>query len=216
MMPPGMDFGGGEKTDAPKPPQRPGNEPGQGNGQAGNENATAGESGRDSGFYVLDAVWNEAAHPRKDNGQFGKGHGARSSLPANKNRTHTQTVKNDLQYAGKSGNVSPRGANEIKVKSFVNKERHDYHINKHLKEEPEFAGMTEQQYVDAGVALLGSACENGIEGYTDSFGNIIRYDKKKNWFAVGSTDGIWSFYAPEKGYSWFLGMMRKARQHGGK
>lgn len=76
MMPPGMDFGGGEKTDAPKPPQRPGNEPGQGNGRAGNENATAGEFGRDSGFYVLDADWDESEHPRGDDGKFKSGSGA--------------------------------------------------------------------------------------------------------------------------------------------
>ena len=74
MMPPGMDFGGGEKTDAPKPPQRPGNEPGQGNGQAGNENATAGESGRDAAlFHVLDADWDESEHPRGDDGKFRAG-----------------------------------------------------------------------------------------------------------------------------------------------
>ena len=76
MMPPGMDFGGGEKTDAPKPPQRPGNEPGQGNGQAGNENATAGESGRDAAlFHVLDADWDESEHPRGDDGKFRAGSG---------------------------------------------------------------------------------------------------------------------------------------------
>ena len=75
MMPPGMDFGG----DAPKPPQRPGNEPGQGNGQAGNENATAGEPGRDSGFYVLDADWDESEHPRGDDGKFRAGSGGGES-----------------------------------------------------------------------------------------------------------------------------------------
>lgn len=213
---PGMGFGGPEENDAPKSPHSFGNGSGKGNGQAEEENATQAKSGRDAAYLsVLDGAWNEADHPRKDNGQFGKGHGARSSLPEKKNDKRTQPVKNDLQYAGKSGKVSPKGANEIKVKDFDSPENRNRHINKHLSE-PEFAGMTGQQYVDAGVALLGSACKNGIEGYVDSFGNIIRYDKKHNWLAIGLPSGIHTFYAPPKGYAYFLGMMRKALKHGGK
>lgn len=78
MMPPGMDFGG----DAPKPPQRPGNEPGQGNGQAGNENATAGEPGRDAAYYGFadDMTDKNGAEHDDDNGQFtGKGGGGTQS-----------------------------------------------------------------------------------------------------------------------------------------
>jgi hypothetical protein len=47
MMPPGMDFG----NDAPESPQGPGNEPGQVNGQAAEENATAGLPGRGIGEF---------------------------------------------------------------------------------------------------------------------------------------------------------------------
>ena len=217
MMPPGLGFGGPEENDAPKSPQSPENGPGKGNGPAEEENAPQGEPGRDSGFYVLDASFDPGKHPRNDaNGQFSKVHGARSSLPAKNDRKRTQTEENDLQYAAKSGNVSPRGANVIKVRGFVDKKRHNDHVNKHLKKEKEFAGMTEKQYVDAGVALLESACGDGIEGYSDSFGNIIRYDKKHNWFAVGTPSGLWSFYAPKNGYKFFLDLMREARKHGGQ
>lgn len=108
MMPPGMDFGGGEKTDAPKPPQRPGNEPGQGNGQAGNENATAGESGRDAAlFHVLDADWDESEHPRGDDGKFRAGSGvgknkgerdqARQKLTALWNQKNTPEVQAQIE-----------------------------------------------------------------------------------------------------------------------
>ncbi len=108
MMPPGMDFGGGEKTDAPKPPQRPGNEPGQGNGQAGNENATAGESGRDAAlFHVLDADWDESEHPRGDDGKFRAGSGvgknkgerdqARQKLTALWNQKSTPEVQAQIE-----------------------------------------------------------------------------------------------------------------------
>lgn len=108
MMPPGMDFGGGEKTDAPKPPQRPGNEPGQGSGRAGNENATAGESGRDAAlFHVLDADWDESEHPRGDDGKFRAGSGvgknkgerdqARQKLTALWNQKSTPEVQAQIE-----------------------------------------------------------------------------------------------------------------------
>lgn len=108
MMPPGMDFGGGEKTDAPKPPQRPGNEPGQGNGQAEEENAPAGESGRDAAlFHVLDADWDESEHPRGDDGKFRAGSGvgknkgerdqARQKLTALWNKKSTPEVQAQIE-----------------------------------------------------------------------------------------------------------------------
>ena len=202
--------------DAPKPSQGPGNEPGQGNGQGDEGNATQAKSGRDAAYLpALDGVWNEADHPRKDNGQFGKGHGARSSLPEKNNDKRTQPAEKDLKSAGKSGKLSPRGANKITVRGFVDQARLNKHVNKHLKKEPEFAGLTVKQYENAAVKLLESACGDGIEGYLDSFGNIIRYDKKHNWFVVGTPSGVWSFYAPENGYQWFKDKMKEAKKYGG-
>ncbi len=204
MMPPGMDFGG----DAPKPPQRPGNEPGQGNGQAGDENATAGESGRDSGFYVLDASFDPGKHPRNNaNGQFSKVHGARSSLPANKNRTHTQTVKNDLQYAVKSGKVSATGVNVMKVKGFataddlnnhfVDKNSVHYHGN-------EYPGWTVNQYEDRAVKLAESPCTpGGIRGYATRTGQWARYDPKTNDFVKADENGIYTMFKPKDGAKYY-------------
>lgn len=80
---------------------------------------------------------------------------------------------NDLKHTGRRAKLSPSGANSISVKSFGNKRVHIIHVNKHLKVEPEFKGMTEEQYVSEGVKLLESPVGNGIEGYMDGFGYII-------------------------------------------
>lgn len=80
---------------------------------------------------------------------------------------------NDLKHTARRANLSPSGANSISVKSFGNKRDYIIHVNKHLKVEPEFRGMTEDQYVSEGVKLLESPVGNGIEGYMDGFGYII-------------------------------------------
>ena len=80
---------------------------------------------------------------------------------------------NDLKHTGRRAKLSLSGANSISVKSFGNKRVHIIHVNKHLKVEPEFKGMTEEQYVSEGVKLLESPVGNGIEGYMDGFGYII-------------------------------------------
>ena len=105
MMPPGMDFGGGENNDAPKPPQRPGNEPGQGNGRAGNENATAGESGRDAAYYtVLDEKVDANGAHHDDLGQFtGNGSGNASTGKQPKKEKKPKLSKEEA-YKIKIGN----------------------------------------------------------------------------------------------------------------
>ena len=47
-----------------------------------------------------------------------------------------------------------------------------------------------------GVKLLESPVGNGIEGYMDGLGNIVRYNRKRNWLAIGNDGGLLTFYAP--------------------
>ena len=84
---------------------------------------------------------------------------------------------NDLKHTGRRAKLSPGGANSISVKAFGNKRDHIIHVNKHLKVESEFKGMTEEQYVSEGVKLLESPVGNGIEGYIWLY-NLIRLKNK--------------------------------------
>ena len=124
---------------------------------------------------------------------------------------------NDLKHTARRANLSPSGANSISVKGFCDKTRHDIHVNKHLKKEAAFARMSEDEYISEGVKLLESPFgQNGIEGYMDELGNIVRYNRKKNWFAVGNDKGLFTFYAPRDGRSYFDFLMRRSLSNGGK
>lgn len=77
--------------------------------------------------------------------------------------------------------------------------------------------MSEDEYISEEVKLLESPFgQNGIEGYMDELGNIVRYNRKKNWFAVGNDKGLFTFYAPRDGQSYFDFLMRRSLSNGGK
>lgn len=199
--------------DAPKPPQGPGNEPGQGNGQGDEQNATQAKFGRDAAYFSVrddkkddNGDWHDAL------GRWASGHGMSVSTPKDKS---TQTEKKNLHNSKTNVKVSEKGANVINATDFDTPENRAYHVNKHLKREPAFAGMTEQQYVDAGIKLLGSACGQGIEGFAKADGTIYRYDRKHNWLAIGDVNGINTFYAPENGKQHFLDLMAEVKKHEG-
>ena len=202
---PGMGMGGPEKNEAPKSPQSPGNEPGQGNGPVAKENAPAGLPGRDSGFYVLDGGDGSGYynHP----GRKGGGSLPRGQLSANKNDKRTQTVKNDLQYAAKSGKVSATGANVLKVKGFSSKQDLINHFvdktNVHYHGS-EYPGWTVSQYVARAVALAESPCtKGGIRGYATSTGQWVRYDPKTNDFVKADENGIYTMFKPKEGADYY-------------
>lgn len=123
---------------------------------------------------------------------------------------------NDLKHTGRRAKLSPSGANSISVKAFGNKRDHIIHVNKHLKVEPEFKEMAEEQYVSEGVKLLESPIGNGIEGYMDGLGNIVRYNRKRNWLAIGNDGGLLTFYAPHEGHKFYLGLRAEAKKNGAK
>lgn len=54
---------------------------------------------------AYDAGWNESQHPRAKNGRFSSGHGARSSLPANKRDARTHPAKKSLNLASGDGKI---------------------------------------------------------------------------------------------------------------
>ncbi len=121
--------------------------------------------------------------------------------------------KNDLPKAGKRGKVKPSGENTFLVRGFCNKERHQYHVNKHLAE---FSGLSEEQYVSEGIRLLEQKVElGGIRGYMEPDGTIVRYDPRKQWYACGKPkDGMWSFYTmPVKD---FEDKRKQVLKYGGK
>ncbi len=185
---PGM---GGEE-DGDKPPEAPGKPP-QAPKEA-HDNYTASDD--------LDA--NGDNHD-PSNGRFapkGTG-GGKKSL-------------NDLKHTGRRAKLSLSGANSISVKAFGNKRDHIIHVNKHLKVEPEFKEMAEEQYVSEGVKLLESPIGNGIEGYMDGLGNIVRYNRKRNWLAIGNDGGLLTFYAPHEGHKFYLGLRAEAKKNGAK
>ena len=89
-------------------------------------------------------------------------------------------------------------------------------MEKHMKHEKKFAGMTEEGYEQKGVKLLESTVGRGVEVDMDALGNIVKYNKYKNWLAIGNNGGVWIFYAPKYGHRQFLDDMRSALKHGGK
>lgn len=57
---------------------------------------------------ITDARWDESKHSRAQNGQFSKVHGARSSLPANKQEKRTNALKSLTKAAAMSKKKRPK------------------------------------------------------------------------------------------------------------
>lgn len=150
---------------------------------------------------------------------------ARDGLDANGDNHDASGKYAPNGAGGKSGGLrkgegcaklSASGKNKIAIPKWCDKRRQLIHEAKHLNREREFSGMSGEQYLQAGISLLGSATGNGIEGYMDSLGNVVRYDRRRNWLAIGSHGGLWTFYAPKGGHAQFSSDMRRALEHGGK
>lgn len=65
---------------------------------------------------------------------------------------------NDLKHTARRANLSPSGANSISVKGVCDKTRHDIQVNKHLKKEAAFAGISEDEYISEGGKTLRKSC----------------------------------------------------------
>ena len=169
----------------------------------GNVNVPA----QDTGVHLFGRANDYNGNHDPATGQFAEadGGGGGGKNPANK----------DLKNTTKRVKLNPTGKNTFLVKAFVDERRRVIHINKHLKKEKAFEGMTEEEYINAGIELLESeVVPGGIRGFMEPFGNtIVRYNPAKHWYAVGNpNDGIWSLYemTPQE----FEDKRRRALSHG--
>lgn len=107
--------------------------------------------------------FNEADHPRDENGQFaegeGSGSGSTESGPA----------------------VSPEGEN-ASCKGFAAPEKKTVHFTKHGAE---FGFSTEDEYEAAADKFLQQPCEGDVIGYSTPKGKIVRFNVKTTEYASG-------------------------------
>lgn len=107
--------------------------------------------------------FNEADHPRDENGQFAEGEGSSSgsteSGPA----------------------VSPEGEN-ASCKGFAAPEKKTVHFTKHGAE---FGFSTEDEYEAAADKFLQQPCEGDVIGYSTPKGKIVRFNVKTTEYASG-------------------------------
>ena len=107
--------------------------------------------------------FNEADHPRDENGQFAEGKGSSSgsteSGPA----------------------VSPEGEN-ASCKGFAAPEKKTVHFTKHGAE---FGFSTEDEYEAAADKFLQQPCEGDVIGYSTPKGKIVRFNVKTTEYASG-------------------------------
>lgn len=107
--------------------------------------------------------FNEADHPRDENGQFAEGEGSSSgsieSGPA----------------------VSPEGEN-ASCKGFADPEKKTVHFTKHGAE---FGFSTEDEYEAAADKFLQQPCGGDVIGYSTPKGKIVRFNVKTTEYASG-------------------------------
>ena len=107
--------------------------------------------------------FNEADHPRDENGQFAEGEGSSSG-------------------SAESGSaVSPEGEN-ASCKGFADPEKKTVHFTKHGAE---FGFSTEDEYEAAADKFLQQPCGGDVIGYSTPKGKIVRFNVKTTEYASG-------------------------------
>lgn len=107
--------------------------------------------------------FNEADHPRDENGQFAESEGSSSG-------------------SAESGSaVSPEGEN-ASCKGFADPEKKTVHFTKHGAE---FGFSTEDEYEAAADKFLQQPCGGDVIGYSTSKGKIVRFNVKTTEYASG-------------------------------
>jgi phage-related protein (TIGR01555 family) len=107
--------------------------------------------------------FNEADHPRDENGQFAEGEGSSSG-------------------STESGSaVSPEGEN-ASCKGFAAPEKKTVHFTKHGAE---FGFSTEDEYEAAADKFLQQPCGGDVIGYSTPKGKIVRFNVKTTEYASG-------------------------------
>lgn len=121
--------------------------------------------------------FNEADHPRDENGQFAEGEGSSSgsteSGPA----------------------VSPEGEN-VPCTGFASPARLEDHATRHGLAEMGFA--TKEEYQQKGIDFLKQPCGGDVIGYARPDGVVVRFDTKTTEYATGVPGGPLKTYMKAK------------------
>ena len=121
--------------------------------------------------------FNEADHPRDENGQFAEGEGSSSgsteSVPA----------------------VSPEGEN-VPCTGFASPARLEDHATRHGLAEMGFA--TKEEYQQKGIDFLKQPCGGDVIGYARPDGVVVRFNTKTTEYATGVPGGPLKTYMKAK------------------
>lgn len=121
--------------------------------------------------------FNEADHPRDENGQFAEGEGSSSgsteSGPA----------------------VSPEGEN-VPCTGFASPARLEDHATRHGLAEMGFA--TKEEYQQKGIDFLKQPCGGDVIGYARPDGVVVRFNTKTTEYATGAPGGPLKTYMKAK------------------
>lgn len=121
--------------------------------------------------------FNEADHPRDENGQFAEGDGSSSgsteSGPA----------------------VSPEGEN-VPCTGFASPARLEDHATRHGLAEMGFA--TKEEYQQKGIDFLKQPCGGDVIGYARPDGVVVRFNTKTTEYATGVPGGLLKTYMKAK------------------
>jgi phage-related protein (TIGR01555 family) len=121
--------------------------------------------------------FNEADHPRDENGQFAEGEGSSSG-------------------SSESGlAVSPEGEN-APCTGFASPEKLKDHATRHGLEE--MGIQSEEEYQQKGIDFLKQPCGGDVVGYARSDGSIVRFNTKTTEYASGFPGGVLKTYMKAK------------------
>ena len=121
--------------------------------------------------------FNEADHPRDENGQFAEGEGSSSG-------------------STESGSaVSPEGEN-VPCTGFASPARLEDHATRHGLAEMGFA--TKEEYQQKGIDFLKQPCDGDVVGYARPDGVVVRFNTKTTEYATGVPGGPLKTYMKAK------------------
>lgn len=121
--------------------------------------------------------FNEADHPRDENGQFAEGEGSSSG-------------------STESGSaVSPEGEN-VPCTGFASPARLEDHTTRHGLAEMGFA--TKEEYQQKGIDFLKQPCGSDVIGYARPDGVVVRFNTKTTEYATGVPGGPLKTYMKAK------------------
>lgn len=121
--------------------------------------------------------FNEADHPRDENGQFAEGEGSSSG-------------------STESGSaVSPKGEN-VPCTGFASPARLEDHATRHGLAEMGFA--TKEEYQQKGIDFLKQPCGSDVIGYARPDGVVVRFNTKTTEYATGVPGGPLKTYMKAK------------------